>query len=63
MFKGGANGPRLEVWKMLDALISPTLRKELGGNLRYAVAGGAAMAPEIAKFFIGSVSPSSRVTV
>ena len=45
--------PGLEVWKMLDALLSPILRKELGVNLRCAVAGGAAMAPEIAKFFIG----------
>jgi len=49
----GKWSPKLEVWKMIDALIGPTIRKDLGGNLRYAVAGGAAMAPDIAKFFIG----------
>ena len=47
---------------MIDALIGPTMRKDLGGNLRCAVAGGAAMAPEIAKFFIGWASPSCRAT-
>jgi long-subunit acyl-CoA synthetase (AMP-forming) len=48
---------RLEIWKQLDDLVGPKIRYKLGGRLRCAVAGGAAMAPEVAQFFIGAGIP------
>lgn len=46
--------PALTLRKQLDRVIGPKVRQAFGGNLRCAVAGGAAIAPEVTKFFIGS---------
>jgi long-chain acyl-CoA synthetase len=53
----GKWSPRLEIWKKLDDLVGPKIRYKLGGRLRCAVAGGAAIAPEVAQFFIGAGIP------
>jgi long-chain acyl-CoA synthetase len=45
------------VWQLFDRLTGARVREALGGNLRCAVAGGAAMAPEVTKFFIGAGLP------
>jgi long-chain acyl-CoA synthetase len=45
------------VWQLFDKLTGARVREALGGNLRCAVAGGAAMAPEVTKFFIGAGLP------
>ncbi len=47
----------LAFWKQLDKAVGPKVRKAFGGNLRCAVAGGAAIAPEVTKFFIGAGIP------
>lgn len=38
---------------LLDLLVARKVRDKLGGRLRFTVCGGAALAPEIAKLFIG----------
>ncbi len=40
------------LWPVLDQLVAKKVRHGLGGQLRYAICGGAAMPPEIAKTFI-----------
>ena len=40
-------------WPILDVLVARKLRNRLGGRLRYAVCGGAALAPELAREFLG----------
>jgi long-chain acyl-CoA synthetase len=45
--------PRLLAWPFLQARVADPLLKRLGGRLRYAVSGGAALNPEIARVFIG----------
>lgn len=42
----------LLVWPMLDRLVADKIKQKLGGRLRYAIAGGAALNKSIAKFFI-----------
>jgi long-chain acyl-CoA synthetase len=49
--------PKFIFRKPLDRLIGPKVRAAFGGKLRCAVAGGAAMPPEIACFFIGAGVP------
>ena len=49
----GRWSPIHAIWSKVDAVVGGKIRYKLGGNLRIAVAGGAAMAPEIAQFFIG----------
>lgn len=49
--------PSLALWKPLDKAVGPQVRGAFGGNLRCAVAGGAAIAPEVTKFFIGAGIP------
>ncbi len=39
-------------WPLLDALVAKKIQQRLGGRLRYAIAGGAALDKSIAKFFI-----------
>jgi len=53
----GQWSPGLEVWKRLDKAIGPKVRYRIGGNLRCVIVGGAAMAPEVARFFIGAGIP------
>ncbi|MEJ2456014.1 MAG: long-chain fatty acid--CoA ligase [Candidatus Thiodiazotropha sp.] len=45
--------PRLALWPLLDKLVASKIREKLGGRLRIAVSGGAPLAPDIAKVFIG----------
>jgi len=49
--------PKFLLHKPLDRLVGPKVRQAFGGNLRCAVAGGAAMPAEIASFFIGTGVP------
>jgi long-chain acyl-CoA synthetase len=41
------------LWPLLDALVASKIRARLGGNLRAALSGGAALPPEISRVFIG----------
>ncbi|MCK5723287.1 MAG: long-chain fatty acid--CoA ligase [Gammaproteobacteria bacterium] len=45
--------PRLLLWPILNKLVASKILAKLGGNLQLAVSGGAPLAPEIAKTFIG----------
>lgn len=44
--------PRLLFTKLLDKLVAQAVRAKLGGQLRFAIVGGAPLAQEIAKTFI-----------
>ncbi|HEX6002811.1 MAG TPA: long-chain fatty acid--CoA ligase [Burkholderiales bacterium] len=41
------------LWPLLDALVARKIRARLGGRLRAAISGGAALQPEISRVFIG----------
>ncbi|HUO44211.1 MAG TPA: long-chain fatty acid--CoA ligase [Burkholderiales bacterium] len=41
------------LWPLLDALVARKVRARLGGRLRHAFSGGAALPPRIARIFIG----------
>lgn len=45
--------PSLLLWPMLRKLVAGKLQERLGGNLQFAVSGGAALPPIVAKTFIG----------
>ena len=45
--------PSFLLWPLLDALVASKVRARLGGRLRAAMSGGAALAPDIARVFIG----------
>ncbi|MDH5600445.1 MAG: long-chain fatty acid--CoA ligase [Gammaproteobacteria bacterium] len=45
--------PKLLLWPLLNKLVAGKILAKLGGNLQLAVSGGAPLAPEIAKTFIG----------
>jgi long-chain acyl-CoA synthetase len=45
--------PKLALWPLFDKLVASKIREKLGGRLRIAVSGGAPLAPDIAKVFIG----------
>jgi long-chain acyl-CoA synthetase len=45
--------PKLLLWPVLNKLVASKILAKLGGNLQVAVSGGAPLAPEIAKTFIG----------
>ncbi len=49
--------PRLLFWPFLEKKVGATLKEKLGGRLRLAVSGGAALPPEIARTFIGLALP------
>jgi len=49
----GRWSPDISIWEKLDQQLGDKIRYKLGGRLRAAVAGGAALSPEIAQFFIG----------
>ncbi len=41
------------LWPLLKKLVADKLLSRLGGKLRFAVAGGAALAPSVSKVFVG----------
>lgn len=45
--------PKLLLWPLLNKLVAGKILAKLGGHLELAISGGAALAPEIAKTFIG----------
>jgi long-chain acyl-CoA synthetase len=45
--------PQLVLWPLLSRLVARPVNEKLGGRLRYAVSGGAALSPDIARVFIG----------
>ena len=45
--------PALLLWPLWDALVARKVRARLGGRLKVAVSGGAALSPDIARTFIG----------
>jgi long-chain acyl-CoA synthetase len=45
--------PKLALWPLFEKLVAGKIQEKLGGRLRIAVSGGAPLAPEIAKVFIG----------
>lgn len=51
--RAGPWRPRQLLAPLLDRLVAKQVRARLGGRLRFTVCGGAALAPEIARFFIG----------
>jgi len=44
--------PKLLLWPLLQKLVAGKVMARLGGQLRLAISGGAALPPDIAKFFI-----------
>lgn len=46
-------GPGLLLWPLLRRLVADKITARLGGRLRITVSGGAALAPEISRVFIG----------
>ncbi len=45
--------PSMLLWPILEKLVAGKIMARLGGRLRTAIAGGAALSPEISKVFIG----------
>lgn len=45
--------PELLLWPLLHRLVAGNVTAKLGGRLKLAISGGAALAPEIARVFIG----------
>jgi long-chain acyl-CoA synthetase len=45
--------PELLLWPLLHKLVAGNVTEKLGGRLRLAISGGAALSPEIAQVFIG----------
>ncbi len=45
--------PRLLAWPLLKKLVADGVTEKLGGRLKYAISGGAALPPDIARVFIG----------
>ena len=49
----GSWKPSMILWPILEKLVAGKIMAKLGGRLRTAIAGGAALSPEISKVFIG----------
>ncbi|MFN6169299.1 MAG: AMP-binding protein, partial [Burkholderiales bacterium] len=45
--------PQYFLWPLLEKLVARKLLDRLGGKLRFAISGGAALSPSVAKVFIG----------
>ncbi len=45
--------PKLLLWPLLNRLVAAKVLDKLGGKMRLAISGGAALSPAVAKFFIG----------
>jgi long-chain acyl-CoA synthetase len=54
-YRQGRSGwrPSLLLWPLLDALVAQKVLARLGGRLRAALSGGAALPPDVARVFIG----------
>jgi long-chain acyl-CoA synthetase len=46
-------GPLLLLWPILKRLVADKITARLGGNIKVAVSGGAALSPEIGRTFVG----------
>ncbi len=44
--------PELLLWPLLNALVAKKVMAKLGGRLRFAISGGAALPPKVARLFI-----------
>ena len=51
--KRGQWQPGFVFWPILDKLVARKLLQRLGGRLRTAISGGAALSPEISRVFVG----------
>ena len=51
--KRGQWQPGFLLWPILDKLVASKLLHRLGGRLRTAISGGAALSPEISRVFVG----------
>ncbi len=49
----GSWQPSFVLWPILQKLVAQKILDKLGGNLRVAISGGAALAPEISRVFVG----------
>ena len=54
----GANGGLL--WPILEHLVAKKVQAKLGGRLNLAISGGAALSPDITRFFIGLGIPIAQ---
>jgi long-chain acyl-CoA synthetase len=45
--------PELLLWPLFDKLVARSVTEKLGGRLKLAISGGAALSPQIAQVFIG----------
>jgi long-chain acyl-CoA synthetase len=45
--------PELLLWPLLDRLVARSVAAKLGGRLKLAISGGAALSPQIAQVFVG----------
>jgi long-chain acyl-CoA synthetase len=45
--------PELLLWPLLHSLVARSVSEKLGGRLKMAISGGAALSPDIARVFIG----------
>ncbi len=45
--------PELLLWPLLNKLVAGNVTEKLGGRLKMAISGGAALSPDIARVFIG----------
>ncbi|MDH5424697.1 MAG: long-chain fatty acid--CoA ligase, partial [Gammaproteobacteria bacterium] len=45
--------PALLLWPLLNKLVAAKVMEKLGGRIRLAICGGAALSPEVARLFIG----------
>ncbi|MGV6858712.1 MAG: AMP-dependent synthetase/ligase [bacterium] len=45
--------PRELLWPLLDRIVAAKVRAKLGGKLRFAISGGAALPPAVSRMFIG----------
>ncbi|VAW58222.1 Long-chain-fatty-acid--CoA ligase [hydrothermal vent metagenome] len=52
--------PKLLFWPMLNKLVASKILDKLGGELRVAVCGGAALSEEVARLFIGLGLPLAQ---
>ena len=52
--------PSFLIRPLLDLLVGRKVRAKLGGRLRFTVCGGAALAPDVAKLFIGLGIPVTQ---
>ncbi|MDO8813322.1 MAG: long-chain fatty acid--CoA ligase [Gallionella sp.] len=53
----GSWKPSFLLWPLLQKLVAQKILDKLGGRLRVAISGGAALAPEISRVFIGMGLP------